>query len=246
VYHIEGSTSGKDLSSGAKQHQVSNGKKFVLRWHQELSSHGDPGTRPDAEKDRFAKKRILFLDHQVPTPDKDAGSGVAMNTMLILREFGFQVTFASPMNFNIEKSEALLLQRNGIEVLYHPYVGELSEHLKAHGSQYDLVLGCRANVLAESLPLIEKYCPNVPVIFHTADLHFLRLEREASLSKDWAVAKNAEEYRKLERQKEVVAKKKAREEEEYRKLERQNELESKKKARENSERRKQEQQQQKK
>jgi len=198
VYHIEGSTSGKDLSSGAKQYQVANGKKFVLRWHQELSSHGDPGIRPDAEKDRFAKKRILFLDHIVPTPDKDAGSGVAMNTMLILREFGFQVTFASPMMFNIEKSEALLLQRNGIEVLYHPYVGELSDHLKAHGSRYDLVLGCRANILAESLPLIEKYCPNVPVIFHTADLHFLRLEREASLSKDWAVAKNAQEYRKLE------------------------------------------------
>lgn len=198
VYHIEGSTSGKDLTQGAKQYQVVNGEKFAARWMDELANNGKPGENPDQEKDRFAKKRILFLDHLVPTPNKDAGSGVAINTMLLLREFGFQVTFAAPKNLVSDKSEALLLQKNGIEVLQYPYVESLEEHLEVFGSRYDLILVCRADILEYSLPIIENQCPGIPVIFHTADLHFLRLEREAKLTKDWAVEKKAEEYRRLE------------------------------------------------
>jgi GT2 family glycosyltransferase/glycosyltransferase involved in cell wall biosynthesis len=198
VYHIEGSTSGKDLTQGTKQYQVTNGEKFASRWADELANHGKPGENPDQEKDRFAKKRILFLDHLVPTPDKDAGSGVAINTMLLLREFGFQVTFAAPKNLVSDRSEALLLQKNGIEVLHHPYVESLEEHLEIFGSRYDLILVCRADILEYSLPIIENHCPGMPVVFHTADLHFLRLEREANLTKDWAIEKKAEEYRRLE------------------------------------------------
>jgi O-antigen biosynthesis protein len=198
VYHIEGSTSGKDLTQGTKQYQVTNGEKFASRWADYLANHGKPGENPDQEKDRFAKKRILFLDHLVPTPDKDAGSGVAINTMLLLREFGFQVTFAAPKNLVSERSEGLLLQKHGIEVLHYPYVESLEEHLGENGSRYDLVLVCRADVLEYSLPIIKNHCPGIPVVFHTADLHFLRLEREAKLTKDWAIEKKAQEYRKLE------------------------------------------------
>jgi GT2 family glycosyltransferase/glycosyltransferase involved in cell wall biosynthesis len=198
VYHIEGSTSGKDLSKGVKQYQVTNAEKFASRWLKELANHGEPGENPDLEKDRFAKKHLLFVDHLVPTPDKDAGSGVAINTMLLFREFGFQVTFCSPKNFVVDRSDALLLQKNGIEVLHEPYVKSLDKHLEVHGSKYDLVLVCRANILEYALPIITSHCLGKPVIFHTADLHFLRLEREAKLSKDWAIEKKAEEYRKLE------------------------------------------------
>jgi GT2 family glycosyltransferase/glycosyltransferase involved in cell wall biosynthesis len=198
VYHIEGSTSGKDLSKGIKQYQVTNAEKFGSRWSNELKNHGEPGENPDLEKDRFAKKHLLFVDHLIPTPDKDAGSGVAINTMLLFREFGFQVTFCSPKNLFIDRSDALLLQKNGIQVLNYPYVESLDEHLEVYGSLYDLVLVCRANILEYSLPIITNHCPGTPIIFHTADLHFLRLEREARLFKDWAIEKKADEYRKLE------------------------------------------------
>jgi GT2 family glycosyltransferase len=198
VYHIEGSTSGKDLAKGIKQHQVTNGEKFANRWAEELSGHGEPETEPNNEKDRFVKKRVLFLDHNLPTPDKDAGSGVAINTMILLREFGFQVTFAAPKNWVYDEIYTQLLQKNGIETLHEPYQRSLDSHLADCGSRYDLVIGCRANILVESLPLLKIYCPKAPVVFHTADLHFLRLEREAKVSKNWNTMKIAEEYKKLE------------------------------------------------
>jgi glycosyltransferase involved in cell wall biosynthesis len=77
-------------------------------------------------------------------------------------------------------------------------VESLEEHLEIFGSRYDLILVCRADILEYSLPIIENHCPGMPVVFHTADLHFLRLEREANLTKDWAIEKKAEEYRRLE------------------------------------------------
>jgi glycosyltransferase involved in cell wall biosynthesis len=198
VYHIEGSTSGNDITKGIKQHQVTNGQKFANRWFKELSSHGEPETDPDNEKDRFAKKRVLFLDHNLPTPDRDAGSGVAINTMILLREFGFQVTFAAPKNWVYDEIYTQLLQKHGIETLHEPYQISLESHLADCGSRYDLVIGCRANILVESLPLLKIHCPKVPVVFHTADLHFLRLEREAQVSKNWNTMKIAEEYKNLE------------------------------------------------
>jgi GT2 family glycosyltransferase/glycosyltransferase involved in cell wall biosynthesis len=198
VIHLEGATSGRDLSSGVKLHQVVNAEKFLSRWRSSLLGHGSNGIRPMDEKDRYSKKRVLFLDHIIPTPDKDAGSGVAFNTMLLLREFGFQVTFRAPTGPRQDPSYTQQLKRNGIEVLDEPHVRSLSEHLEVFGERYDMIIACRADVLKASLPIIRMYCPGKPVVFHTADLHFLRLEREAILTDDFEKVRQAAKYKELE------------------------------------------------
>jgi glycosyltransferase involved in cell wall biosynthesis len=199
VYHLEGATSGTDLESGAKGFQVANSEKLAERWSGFLKDHRGNGEKVQEEKDRFSEKRVLFIDHLIPKPDQDAGSVTSINTMILLREFGFQVTFATYWPLFVDTKYSVLLQKAGVEVLYCPFTTNLTDHLKEFGTRYDLVFSCRADTTANILPLVRKHCPEAPIIFHTIDLHYLRLERQAALFGDWRVKESSDTYRNLER-----------------------------------------------
>lgn len=195
VVHFEGVSSGTDTSTGVKAYQVENMKKVYVRWQHRLANHQPNAVDVDNAKDRAATKRALFLDQCTPTPDMDSGSIDAFNTMVLLRDMGFQVTFIPVSNFSFDRKYTTALQSHGIEVLYRPYVSSLKEHLRKHGNRYDLILGCRHNTLEPHYGLLRKYCLKAKIIFHTVDLHFLRMQREAELKqskKHHDAAKEAE------------------------------------------------------
>ena len=181
VVHFEGVSSGTDTSTGVKAYQVENMRKVYERWKHRLANHQPNAVDVDNAKDRAATKRALFLDQCTPTPDMDSGSIDAFNTMILLRDMGFQVTFIPVSNFSFDRKYTAALQSHGVEVLYRPYVSSLQEHLREHGKRYDLVLACRHNTLEPHYNSLRKYCPNAKIVFHTVDLHFLRMQREAEL-----------------------------------------------------------------
>jgi len=181
VVHFEGVSSGTDTSTGVKAYQVENMKKVYERWKHRLANHQPNAVDVDNAKDRMATKRVLFLDQCTPTPDMDSGSIDSFNTMILLRDMGFQVTFIPVSNFSFERKYTAALQGHGIEVLYRPYVSSLEEHLGEHGNRYDLVIGCRHNTLKSHYGILRKYCLKAKIVFHTVDLHFLRMQREADL-----------------------------------------------------------------
>ena len=184
VIHHEGISSGTDTSQGVKAYQIENFKKLYQRWHTQLDEHMPNGINVDAEKDRGATRRALVLDHCTPTPNQDAGSVIAYNIMLLLRDMGFQVTFIAEDNFLYMPEYTAALQRAGIEVLYAPYVISVEQHLVAHGARYDLVSLFRPGVVDRHLAAVRRYCPKAKALFHTVDLHFLRMSREAALQAD--------------------------------------------------------------
>ncbi|MBD8657077.1 glycosyltransferase [Oxalobacteraceae sp. CFBP 13730] len=184
VIHHEGISSGTDTSQGVKAYQIENFKKLYQRWHTQLNEHMPNGINVDAEKDRGATRRALVLDHCTPTPNQDAGSVIAYNIMLLLRDMGFQVTFIAEDNFLYMPEYTAALQRAGIEVLYAPYVISVEQHLVAHGARYDLVSLFRPGVVDRHLAAVRRYCPKAKALFHTVDLHFLRMSREAALQAD--------------------------------------------------------------
>lgn len=198
VIHYEGITSGTDVATGVKAYQAVNSKKLYARWKSRLQHHQALGEDVDAAKDRAATRRVLFLDHCTSTPDQDAGSLTAINTMLLLREMGFQVTFIAEDNFLYDPKYTPGLQRVGIEVLYAPYVTSVEQHLKEHGSRYDLAMLFRPLVVERHTKSIRKYCPNAKILYHTMDLHFLRMSREAALLSDKSKINAAEEMKKRE------------------------------------------------
>lgn len=198
VIHHEGITSGTDTSQGTKSFQVQNTKKLHERWKDRLRTHEVPGIDVDAAKDRRASRRVLVIDHCTPTPNHDSGSIDAYNLMLFLREMDFQVTFIPEDNYIYMPNYTAAMQRVGVEMLYAPYVTNVEQHLKDSGNRYDLVFLFRPVVAERHMTAVRKLCPKAKVIFHTVDLHFLRMMREAELHSIESKKKAAESMRQRE------------------------------------------------
>ncbi|WGZ93711.1 MAG: methyltransferase domain-containing protein [Candidatus Thiothrix putei] len=198
VIHYEGITSGTDLTQGAKAYQVVNTQKQFERWNNRLKLHQAPGQHVDQAKDRAATRRVLFIDHCTPTPNKDSGSIDAYNHMLLLREMGFQVTFIPEDNFFYMPEYTPALQRVGVEMLYAPTVTSVEQHVKEYGSRYDLVFLNRLAVFEHHIKTIRRYCTKAKVLFHTVDLHFLRVAREAALHQTSSLTQRAEDIKQRE------------------------------------------------
>ena len=184
VIHHEGITSGTDTTQGAKAYQIQNTKKQFSRWEARLKNHQRSGESVDNAKDRTTKRRVLVLDHCTPTPDQDSGSITALNLMILLHNMGFQVTFIPEDNFLYMPEYTTQLQKIGIEVLYAPYVTSVKQHLIETENRYDLALLFRPAVAERHLRTIRKYCHRIKVLYHTIDLHYLRMTREATLFND--------------------------------------------------------------
>ena len=198
VVHFEGITSGTDITHGTKAYQVENSRKIYERWQRRLSTHQAPGTDVDNAKDRSATRRVLVLDLCTPTPNQDSGSIDAYNHMLLFREMGFQVTFIPEDNFLYMHDYTSALQSVGIEMLYAPYITNVEQHVREFGHRYDLVFISRPTTFERQIKTIRKYCIKSKVLFHTVDLHFLRMNREADLLKSKKMMLAAEEMKQRE------------------------------------------------
>lgn len=198
VIHYEGITSGTDTSLGTKAYQIENSRKLFERWSDRLRAHQAPGVDADSAKDRRASHRVLVIDHCTPTPNQDAGSLTVFNLLLLLREMDFQITFIPEDNFLYMPDYTAALQRVGIEVLYAPYMANVEKHLKECGSRYDLAFLFRPGVVERHLKAIRKNCSNAKVLYHTVDLHYLRMSREAELESDKVKQKAAEKMQQRE------------------------------------------------
>ena len=183
IIHFEGKSAGTNTSSGMKRFQEINRPKFKQKWAQAVSGHGAVGDNPDREKDRSAALRILFLDHQFPNVDGDAGSYAAFQEIRLFQSLGAKVTFL-PRNLAWMDRHTQALQRIGVECLYAPYVSNYSSYIQNHAREYDAVFVCRYQIAEHVVPLIRASSPNTRIIFNLADLHFLRELREVAARTD--------------------------------------------------------------
>ncbi len=189
VVHFEGQTSGTDVAAGVKRHQVVNQGAFAQKWAAELASHRANGDRPELERDRRARRRVLVIDACMLTPDQDSGS-VRMQAMLeLMLELGCKVSFVAD---NLEHREPYVsdLQRRGVEVLFHPYIASVTDLLAERGAEFDVIVVSRHYIAGPHVEAIRAFAPQARFVFDTVDLHFLREERLAELN-DSALGKAA-------------------------------------------------------
>jgi len=198
VVHYEGKTSGTDVAAGIKAYQVVNGKKFFLRWRGHLAAHRPNGEAPYFEKDRTVRTRMLVIDATTPTPDQDAGSLQTVLGLKSCRALGYATSFVPEDNFLFQPGYTTDLQEAGIECAYAPYELGMENYLRRYGSMFDVIMVYRVTILDKILPLIRAHAPQAALLYHVADLHFLRLQRQAALEQDAALSAEADAMRARE------------------------------------------------
>lgn len=182
VVHFEGQTSGTDLASGVKRHQSINQERFRGKWAPVLAAHRSNGLRPELERDRNAKRRVLFVDACMLTPDQDSGSMRTLAMLELMVDAGCKVTFVAD-NLEHRQPYVAQLQQRGIEVEFSPYTRSVTDLLRARGREFDLVVLARHYVANRHVDDVRKFAPGAFLAFDTVDLHFLRAERLAELER---------------------------------------------------------------
>ena len=197
VYHYEGTTSGKDVTSGFKAFQEVNRPKFKKRWGPVFAGFGREGDRPDVEKDRGIVGRVLFVDYAIPRPDHDAGSYAALQEMKLVQSLGYKVSFL-PTNLAHFGSYTEALQAIGIEAIYAPFFRSVAEYLERHLTEFDAVYFTRYYVARDCIDLVKSLAPEIRILFNNADLHFLRELRTAKATRDPELLETARQTRDAE------------------------------------------------
>jgi len=181
VIHHEGVSNGTEAGSesGLKRYQVLHAPLFRTKWAQAFQASGEPHPEEAHRiKDRGIVGRALFIDHETPRPDRDAGSHAALVEMELVQALGWKITFF-PANLAWLGGYSEDLQRRGVEVLHAPFVLSLDQLLRERGDEFDLIYLTRYAVATAALPAILQHAPRARRLFCNADLHHLRQLRAA-------------------------------------------------------------------
>ncbi len=128
--------------------------------------------------------RVLIVDTVFPRVDRDAGSVEARNIARILKAIGYEVTFAAPTDGSQGRIYRSQLEREGIRCCRPNGIDAFEVLLKDEGRTFDICVIFRVYPTGEFFELIRKRCPKIKIIFHTIDLHHLRMMRDARLNGD--------------------------------------------------------------
>ena len=203
VVHLEGITSGTDTGSGAKAYQVRNRGIFAGKWQDSLKLQPLPGTIPSPRVLHRSQRQILIIDALTPRPDQDSGSLRMWNLMRLLCQEGAHVVFY-PANRMQDGEYSRSLQAMGVEVWHAPFAKRFPAWLKEHGSRFDAILLSRYYVAHDLLPLVKQHAPKAKLVFDSVDLHYLREMRQAKVSSDSSLQRQA--IRTRARELSVIAK----------------------------------------
>ena len=164
-----------------KRFQAVNHAKFYRRWKDTLIAHRFNGEQPALEAERPVTKCAYFIDDTVPTPDQDAGSNAAFEHMRALLSLGYKVTFLPADNMVRIDPYTAQLQKLGIECPVQPYFRSVEDVFRKAARKPDLVYLHRYSNADRYATMVRRYFPECRVVYNVADLHFLRMARQAAI-----------------------------------------------------------------
>ena len=142
-------------------------REFRVRW----SGQGPP---PDPDP----APRALLIDETLPVDNRDAGSRVILSHIRSLQRLGFKVSFVPSDSRGGDALAAL--EADGVACYCTPWCASVEEVLRREAGGYALVYIHRGTN-TRYLPLIRHYLPRARIVYSVADLHHLRLARQAAV-----------------------------------------------------------------
>jgi O-antigen biosynthesis protein len=165
-----------DLDS--KRFERGQYRQLLQRWRrspQEAQSAAMPGAAAPPR----AVHRALIIDDRIPKPDRDAGSLAILGHMLSLQRLGFDIAFASATEFNASDADCAGLTALGMACCRAPHYGSIEEVLRRQAGEFDVVYLHRVANAMKYGELARHHNPKARRIYSVADLHHLRLARQA-------------------------------------------------------------------
>ncbi len=191
VIHCEGISSGTDLASGIKRHQVINQATFARKWAAAVARQPGVGTPLPQAIHQRRRGQILVVDAMTPDATRDSGSLRLCAIFRLLVEQGWHVRFL-PDDGRASAGELATLGAIGVEVMPRPWVSDLPGWLRKHGRDLHAVMLCRHTVAGQYAELVRKHAPQARLLFDTVDLHFLREQRAANLIGNASMGRQAQ------------------------------------------------------
>ncbi len=139
--------------------------------------------------DTLPGKCALVIDSEWPHPDRDAGSQAITSHIRCLQQLGWHVEFvATDM---VPDDAPSRLADSGVVCHVPPAVSSVEEVLRRQARKFDLVYLHRAQNALAYAGLARQHQPRARLIYSVADLHFLRVARQAEVEERPELARNA-------------------------------------------------------
>lgn len=131
------------------------------------------------------RRSVLIIDETWPTPTRDAGSNAIISHIETLQSLGYQIAFcaaAGPPETPMQAAGLLHLKQQNIDC--HGQDGTAPEATikRLAGAGLDLVYLHRLAIAVSYAGLVKQHAPNARIIYAVADLHHVRLSRQAALT----------------------------------------------------------------
>jgi hypothetical protein len=139
---------------------------------------------------------VLVMENSYARPDRDSGSLLVFNLIRMFQRFGYHVAYL-PIG-GAESADGYPLRAIGVTVLRGVSPHLTPTLLERIGDHLDVVMLSRVDSAGRYIDDVRRHCVKAKVLFNTVDLHWLRLEREATLSHDRVAIYRAMEMRERE------------------------------------------------
>jgi hypothetical protein len=137
----------------------------------------------------------LIIDSQLPRAEHDAGSQAILSHAAALTALGFQVEFVAAHELARAEHASVALEHAGYVVHRAPRVASVEEVLRRHRNAYDVVYLHRLANAEAYAPLARAWQARARLLYCVADLHHVRLSRQAEVQASAEVADAARAVR---------------------------------------------------
>jgi glycosyltransferase involved in cell wall biosynthesis len=125
--------------------------------------------------------RALVVDERLPAATRDAGSQAILSHMRALQHLGYAVSLVAAEEMAMEGPAAAALAAAGVTHCGAPYYASVEEVLRRQADCFAIVYLHRAGMAERYLALARRYMKRARILYSVADLHHVRLRRQAAV-----------------------------------------------------------------
>ncbi|MCG4256549.1 Hint domain-containing protein [Acetobacter senegalensis] len=137
---------------------------------------------------------VLVIDSRMPDARRDAGSCAILSLMAALRALGYDISFVAAD----EMGSASTPTMENIEICGLPFYNSVEDLLRRQAQSFDLVYLHRQDIVTRYLPLVRQYQSKARAIYAVADLHHMRIARQAAVEERPELLAKARQVRDAE------------------------------------------------